>query len=300
MQRKLTSASNWETVRELNAKGTSYSNTSENAGTNYDLTKAYDIRLVVSDKVGQSISMASISTSSTVMSWSDKGVGIGKIVENGRILDVAGDVYVDGDIYKNGMPIGGAQKIPPNSDLNTYTTTGNYYNHNAADAKTITNTATDRAFILEVADTDKRIIYQTFTDFIGRKYYRRYYHIEGTWDDWRKVMTESDFTSGSNANGNWARFPDGTQIVYSTIVVTYNSRWMTHKNWAFPIAFKDSPIVTANVSNGGATGLITTVDSSITSTTRTRVMVTIKDQAMENFDSSTEHKVGVIAIGRWK
>lgn len=306
IQRKLTSASSWETVRELNAKGTSYSNTSENAGTNYDLTKAYDIRLVVSDKVGQSISMASISTSSTVMSWSDKGVGIGKIVENGRILDVAGDVYVDGDIYHNGIPLNKTVRLSSSADLNTYKTTGLYFNPYNAQAEKISNTATNRAFLLEVVKTEWDFVYQTFTDYEGQKYYRRYYDYLSSWDDWRKVMTEADFTSGSNANGNWVRFPDGTQICWN-FKYDQNFKWnadfsssgglwrTSHNTWVYPIAFKDSEVFTSFTSYGEWRIWYT---SDGANTTQSKfVGWSFVYQADKNL---VDESVRCLAIGRWK
>lgn len=236
IQRKPTSASNWETVRELNAKGTSYSNTNENAGTNYDLTKAYDIRLVVSDKVGQSISMASISTSSTVMSWSDKGVGIGKIVENGRILDVAGDVYVDGDIYQNGQPI-----------LKTTEVQG--------------------------------LITQSMNQVVQ---------------------------SGSNTNGNWVRFPDGTQICWhykydrkfewNADFSKSGGLWRTsHSTWVYPIAFKDSEVFTSFTSY--SEWRIWYTSDSANTTQSKFVGWSFVYQADKNL---VDESVRCLAIGRWK
>ena len=92
---KLSSASTWTNWRNE-------TNTSAviNSG-GWDVTKSYDIRVTLSDKLNQMVVTASISTAKTLISYhKDVGVGIGKMHERGA-LDVGGDMYVSGIIRQN-------------------------------------------------------------------------------------------------------------------------------------------------------------------------------------------------------
>ncbi|MCJ0600283.1 DUF859 family phage minor structural protein [Enterococcus cecorum] len=92
---KLSSASTWTNWRnETNSSATI------NSG-GWDVTKSYDIRVTLSDKLNQMVVTASISTAKTLISYhKDVGVGIGKMHERGA-LDVGGDMYVSGIIRQN-------------------------------------------------------------------------------------------------------------------------------------------------------------------------------------------------------
>lgn len=89
---KLSSADTWTTWRTE----TDSSATINSSG--WDVTKSYDIRVILADKLNQTVVMASISTSKTLVSYyKDIGVGIGKMWERG-VLDVGGDTYVNGTL----------------------------------------------------------------------------------------------------------------------------------------------------------------------------------------------------------
>ena len=89
---KLSSASTWTNWRnETNSSATI------NSG-GWDVTKSYDIRVTLADKLNQMVVTASISTAKTLISYhKDVGVGIGKMHERGA-LDVGGDMYVSGTL----------------------------------------------------------------------------------------------------------------------------------------------------------------------------------------------------------
>ena len=89
---KLSSATSWTNWRnETNSSATI------NSG-GWDVTKSYDIRVTLSDKLNQTVVTASISTAKTLISYhKDVGVGIGKMHERGA-LDVGGDMYVSGTL----------------------------------------------------------------------------------------------------------------------------------------------------------------------------------------------------------
>ena len=89
---KLSSASTWTNWRnETNASAVINSS-------GWDVTKSYDIRVTLADKLNQMVVTASISTAKTLISYhKDVGVGIGKMHERG-VLDVGGDMYVSGTL----------------------------------------------------------------------------------------------------------------------------------------------------------------------------------------------------------
>ncbi|XBG72185.1 DUF859 family phage minor structural protein [Enterococcus cecorum] len=89
---KLSSATSWTNWRnETNASAVINSS-------GWDVTKSYDIRVTLADKLNQMVVTASISTAKTLISYhKDVGVGIGKMHERGA-LDVGGDMYVSGTL----------------------------------------------------------------------------------------------------------------------------------------------------------------------------------------------------------
>lgn len=111
-------------------------------------------------------------------------------------------------------------------------------------------------------------------------------------------------TSGSNANGNWIKFPDGTMICYKKVSVnlpigswqTWGSCYETKDaismgNW--PQAFIETPTETVT-SAGGAAWLEYLINYSATSAGATR-MVRPSDPG-----TTYSTNLNVIGIGRWK
>lgn len=62
----------------------------------YTAVTSADFRIEITDIFNTSISLAVLTTAAVTLSWGPEGVGIGKIVEPGRALDVAGPGYIDG------------------------------------------------------------------------------------------------------------------------------------------------------------------------------------------------------------
>lgn len=110
---KLSSADTWTAWRTE----TDSSATINSSG--WDVTKSYDIRVILADKLNQTVVMASISTAKTLVSYyKDVGVGIGKMWERG-VLDVGGDSYFSGTINGTTVKQNGNSVIDA-SNFNTY------------------------------------------------------------------------------------------------------------------------------------------------------------------------------------
>ncbi|WP_418459726.1 hypothetical protein ACNT8L_04475 [Brucella intermedia] len=77
----------------------------------------------------------------------------------------------------------------------------------------------------------------------------------GNWTPWRLLTV----LEGSNSNGSYIRFPDGTQICYRAGVTT-SSTWTATgsvfksgaTNWTYPAAFNEAPLVLAGTNADNA------------------------------------------------
>lgn len=116
--------------------------------------------------------------------------------------------------------------------------------------------------------------------------------------DWDQLVTR-----GSNENGEWVRYPDGTQICWLSSSVT-GSGTTFNGTANYPIPFVSSPkaipAIAARYPGGGAaqTNILMAVfpinASSGASLLNYRVVSSVSETANTKFD------VTVIAIGRWK
>jgi hypothetical protein len=109
---------------------------------------------------------------------------------------------------------------------------------------------------------------------------------------------------GSNSNGSYIRFADGTQICYSDVVVEYTNSYALIATWTFPAAFSTTPIVSGardygNQRIAGTTDPYT-VPISVNFRSRgpsgTLVLVNVSSGAAISGDFA---KISCVAIGRW-
>lgn len=99
--------------------------------------------------------------------------------------------------------------------------------------------------------------------------------------------------SGSNSNGSYIRYDDGTQIAF----YTYPGGAQTF-TWTYPAAFIGPPVVQAATrKSGGDTPLVVALDADPSATS-----VTLKRWYWtgSNFVAATVEPVHLIAIGRWR
>lgn len=128
-------------------------------------------------------------------------------------------------------------------------------------------------------------------------------NILGTVSQSGGIPTGAIIQSGSNANGYYVRYADGTQIctgtmdeqTTDTLFVTglyYNS---TPSAGTFPIAFSAAPIVTFNAVRSDGTGAARLTGSMVTGTSTTA------PGQVRSISNANTHKVThtYVAIGRW-
>ncbi|MCZ4066421.1 DUF859 family phage minor structural protein [Microbacterium sp. H37-C3] len=77
-------------------------------GAVFDITKAYDVRVTVTDKLRTVTWEKTVATADILMDWTRDGVGVKKYRNRGA-LDVGGDGYFDGDLFSG---VGGTVVAP--------------------------------------------------------------------------------------------------------------------------------------------------------------------------------------------
>lgn len=120
-------------------------------------------------------------------------------------------------------------------------------------------------------------------------------NILGTVSQSAGVPTGAVIERGSNANGEYVRFADGTQIcraVFSPMAVAANAA--TNANWEFPAAFIAQPSVPAWIGipsmDGNVLGFA--YHQGITTTGVTQVFI-------NGATAQTISHISVLAVGRW-
>jgi hypothetical protein len=125
----------------------------------------------------------------------------------------------------------------------------------------------------------------------------------GTVSETGGVPTGGIVQSGSNANGSFIRFADGTQICQHKITLTYASTASLYAAWTFPQAFSAAPTVIATAIDEGtyAPGRGTLGVGGVDNppTTTTAELFQSRDPAGTNFAAGNTIDFFCMAIGRW-
>lgn len=114
------------------------------------------------------------------------------------------------------------------------------------------------------------------------------------------LYSADDYSYGSNANGEYYRFPDGTQIcTIGELTATYSHAVRLQATWTYPIVFKGSAVAIANRQgyHGGTDGVLRGIP---TADGAERTCVVRLWTASSKYGKDDTASMGVIAIGRWK
>ena len=117
------------------------------------------------------------------------------------------------------------------------------------------------------------------------------------------IYSDHAIDSGSNANGNYVKFADGTMICYGTdsVTATINTAWgniyrsTTLVNATYPIAFTTTPSFEITMKAGNSAWLINYQASSNDKTASDSYTLSRPESK-----SSTTYQIQWIAIGKWK
>lgn len=120
------------------------------------------------------------------------------------------------------------------------------------------------------------------------------------------IPTGAVIERGSNANGDYVRFADGTQICCDTVSLTYASANILSCSWNFPAVFSEAPFRAVNLSNqtGDYTNVfLRDVGQLVTFPTGTSSAVfnlyRVQGAAGTWDGTSEANNVKVFAFGRW-
>lgn len=190
----------------------------------------------------------------------------------------------------------GQVAITATGDWNNYVNTGFYMGSGLANQPTASG-AHSWKYVRVTRHNDLYIL-QEAIDFNGvTSQYR--VKMNGTWKPWVSYLDDRSIVSGSNANGRFTKFPDGTLICTHVLRDTYydpETSYTRRSNvlWTLPIAFANTAYgisaLVYDTSDIGNTYAYRLKSKSTTSLTLNSVAGSLYDK----FD------VHLTAIGRWK
>lgn len=131
-------------------------------------------------------------------------------------------------------------------DLDDYWTPGQVVlvRHGVAASGQVANCPSSVAGMVHV-EGSTLLATQTYTDTAGGAVYSRYKAFGGSTSPW---TGPSGISSGSNANGSWTKWPDGTMIAYGVVtsqsIPANSTTGITGQSVLFPASFVGSPSVT--------------------------------------------------------
>lgn len=231
-------------------------------------------------------------------------------VSNGITFNYNGDgtITVDGTSTGTAYSMTSSEKVLITLPAGTYTISGGLNN-----------------IVIQVADTNGDVIVQTTSSVFSNTFtlsatsqinIRLKINSGNTFTNeivsvlLEKGNTATDFTqyqgigyiSGSNANGNYIKYDDGTLITYQRVewTGTVNTAWGTLYQSAqinlprFPVPFIEAPTITYSVDGTGKVWLFN--NGSTTSTTQPGAVCLARPTTL----TSGTFYISVIAIGRWK
>jgi len=223
-------------------------------------------------------------------------VGINQLADPNYTLTVGGTVKSSGSMHAVIFNPTGMQQLNSNINLNNIKDFYRVYYCNAC-----TNMPTTTNGYLKVHKVNDNYVMQEFTTITNYSYIRTCYN--GTWGAWRQIDNIVGY--GSNANGSYLQFSDGTMICwYSYRVTASNSYFQTaygsiyHNGattWNFPVKFTGVPkIIATAYLKGGIGGFnITTVPND--------TAIAGYEYSFAKYDFGAGNAgVDFVAIGRWK
>lgn len=111
--------------------------------------------------------------------------------------------------------------------------------------------------------------------------------------EWQSKKPFSFVRTGSDANGDYVKFDDGTMICRKQMTVTTSAaNTLASTSWTFPAPFIAAPRVVASVANYSTNQVVSTGSNSNTTTTSSICVV--------SGSSGVELRVDAVATGRWR
>jgi hypothetical protein len=136
----------------------------------------------------------------------------------------------------------------------------------------------------------------------------QFFAVLGTVSQSGGVPTGAIMEEGSNANGEYVRFADGTQICrVNSLALAYNTSANCQSDWTYPAAFTAAPSLCTNIMNSATSGNVTPAldellaprwTNSGANSTIGRILCH-RVNGGTSFVSGDEVTIMATAIGRW-
>lgn len=130
-------------------------------------------------------------------------------------------------------------------------------------------------------------------------------HSDSTTDSYSCHYINGIVESGSNANGNYIKYADGTMIctIIKTLTLTVSTQWgslyednSTATQFDYPVQFVgNQPSVTATITGGNSGFVMTWIETNTPLVNTDRLAVVRGSSA-----GSQDYTINITAIGRWK
>jgi hypothetical protein len=153
---------------------------------------------------------------------------------------------------------------------------------------------------------DQAIFVRGFSSGAWQSWYQVFHQntILGTVSESGGVPTGAVIQQGSNANGRFVRYADGTQICYHRIQLTRSSTSTLDRTWTYPISFSTNPRVCAIISD--TTGSFTPTKDTVTGPqgsgqagVNSQTIQLFRIGGFSNFVAGDTCFVDATATGRW-
>lgn len=217
-----------------------------------------------------------------------------------RLGGFAADYFADkanAQMFKLTNELGLPLSVAPN--FNTMTETGIYQ----VDAQTLNPIPGNATGILLVFKRDASAF--VFQQYQANGLFYRYSSDNGlNWSSWKQMATAENaiVETGSNANGKYIKFGDGTMLAWQSIELKHSAYLVNAGDgisgyWPFPATFSEIPIVSGMINsvNNGSLWKLSLIN--LPSASGAEVVGTTASYA---FTLGSVVTIRIMAIGRWK
>jgi hypothetical protein len=250
------------------------------AGSTFVVTRA------TSSTTGQAIYFGSRSSSSGTVVWQEYWHSRNLIKTTNATDNTAGSILKVGD-----FGVGGVSTVTSSGNLDDIFVNGIYgINTGSISGKPDASTLGSMLVVNYSTSTTSFRCTQTYFNLLGKVFIRTNAGV--SWTDWYEVASEENdalITFGSNSNGSFTRFPDGTMIVRSSAVTSLSA---SETNWSFPYGFVALPEVTGLSSSTSA--------QSFALRTSTQSNTSVNFSVFTSANARIATGTRLTAIGRWK
>ena len=198
----------WTTRNTINTGLTYNSGALITGGSAFPITSSFDVQVTLTDKVGRTfVAQTTVATASFTLDLNGKNVGVGKVHERG-VLDVGGDVYINGNLWFSGsmtsgsvpnarltelsagLALASAAAAAPGNNLNNATGSGFYQSTSSTTNRPPGNTSHQ---VLVINGGGRSTQYASLMSGAGVLYKRWREPASGTaWTAWLAVGDERD------------------------------------------------------------------------------------------------------------